>query len=232
MAHVLGADGQCRGCRCLNALACKHFGLLRTHALESPLLRLGTRVVEVLHGDTPHAARFLKTRDNAVASRSLREKGTRALGVADGSRKANAAGLYAGHARQALNKAERLPASIAAHKRMDLVDDDVAQIAEHARNRHVLMDQERLERLGRNLQDTARLFDELCLVRLRNVAMPVPDGDVGFFAEVVEADELIVDERLEGANVEGAHACGRVLPKLGQDGKEGCFGFAGSCGCR
>ena len=89
--------------------------------------------------------------------------------------------------RQALNKAERLPASIAAHKRMDLVDDDVAQIAEHARNRHVLMDQERLERLGRNLQDTARLFDELCLVRLRNVAMPVPDGDVGFFAEVVEA---------------------------------------------
>ena len=91
---------------------------------------------------------------------------------------------------------------------MDLVDDDVAQIAEHARNRHVLMDQERLERLGRNLQDTARLFDELCLVRLRNVAMPVPDGDVGFFAEVVEADELIVDERLEGANVEAPTLAG------------------------
>ena len=58
--------------------------------------------------------------------------------------------------------------------------------------------------------------------------MPVPDGDVGFFAEVVEADELIIDERLEGANIEGAHACGRVLPKLGQDGKEGRFGFARS----
>ena len=56
--------------------------------------------------------------------------------------------------------------------------------------------------------------------------MPVPDRDIGFFAQIVEADELVIDERLEGANVEGAHACGRVLPKLGQDGKEGCLGFA------
>ena len=61
--------------------------------------------------------------------------------------------------------------------------------------------------------------------------MPVPDGDIGLFAEVVEADELIIDERFEGADVEGAHARGRVLPKLGQDGKEGCLGFAGSRGC-
>ena len=96
----------------------------------------------------------------------------------------------------------------------------------------MLMDQERLERLGRNLQDTARLFDELCLVRLRNVAMPVPDGDGGFFAQVIETDELIIDECFEGANIEGPNACGRVLPKLGQDGKEGRLGFAGSRGCR
>ena len=71
MAHVLGAGGQRRGCRRLNALARKHFGLLRTHALESPLLCLGTRVVEVFHGDAPHAARFFKAGDNAAASRSL-----------------------------------------------------------------------------------------------------------------------------------------------------------------
>ena len=140
VTHVLGAGGQCRGCRCLNALACKHFGLLRTHALESSLLCLGTRVVEVLHGDTPYATRFLKTGDNAVASRSLREKGARALGVADGGRKANAAGLHACHAREALDKTKRLPAAVAAHERMNLVDDDVAQVAKHARDRHVLMD--------------------------------------------------------------------------------------------
>ena len=62
--------------------------------------------------------------------------------------------------------------------------------------------------------------------------MPVPDGDIGFFAQVVEADELVVDERLEGTNVEGAHACGWVLPKLGQDGKEGRLSFARCRGCR
>ena len=69
-------------------------------------------------------------------------------------------------------------------------------------------------------------------MRLRDVAVPVPDGDIGFFAQVVEAYKLIVDERFEGTNVEGAHARGRVFPKLGQDGKEGRLGFAGRRGCR
>ena len=71
VTHVSGAGGQCCGCRCLNALARKYFGLLRTHALKSPLLCLGARVVEVLHGDAPHAAWLFKAGDNAVAPRSL-----------------------------------------------------------------------------------------------------------------------------------------------------------------
>ena len=61
--------------------------------------------------------------------------------------------------------------------------------------------------------------------------MPVPDRDIGLFAQIVEAYKLIVDERFERANVEGAHTRGRVLPKLGQDGKEGRLGFAGRRGC-
>ena len=145
MAHVLGADGQCRGWRRLNALACEHLSFLRTCARESSLLRLGTRVVEVLHGDAPHAARFLKAGDNAVAPRSLREKGARALGVADGGRKADAPGPHARHARKTLDKAERLPAAVTTHERVDLVDDHIAQVAKHTRNCHVLVDQECLE---------------------------------------------------------------------------------------
>ena len=69
-------------------------------------------------------------------------------------------------------------------------------------------------------------------MRLRDIAVPVPDGDIGLFAEVVEANELVVDECFEGANVEGAHARGRVLPKLGQDGEEGRLSFARCRGCR
>ena len=151
VAHVLSGCGQRRGRRRLNTLASKHLGFLWTCAYESSLLSLGARVVEVLHGDAPHAVRFLKAGNNAVAPRSLREKGARALGVADGGRKANAAGLHACHAREALDKTERLPAAVAAHERMDFVDNHIAQVAKHARDRHVLMDQERLERLGRNL---------------------------------------------------------------------------------
>ena len=71
VAHAVGADGQCRGWRCLNALACEHLGFLRARAHKSSLLRLGARVVEVLHGDTPHAAWLLKAGDDAVASCSL-----------------------------------------------------------------------------------------------------------------------------------------------------------------
>ena len=126
MTYVLGADGQCRGrCR-LNALASEHLSFLRTCACESSLLRLGTRVVEVLHGDAPHAARLLKAGDDAVASRPLRQEGTCAFRVPDGGRKANAAGLHARHAREAFDKAERLPATVAAHERVDLIDDHVA----------------------------------------------------------------------------------------------------------
>ena len=69
-------------------------------------------------------------------------------------------------------------------------------------------------------------------MRLRDIAVPVPDGDIGLFAQIVEANELVVDERFEGANVEGTHARGRVLPKLGQDGKEGRLSFARCRGCR
>ena len=140
VTHVLGAGGQRHGRRRLDALARKHFGLLRTRALESSLLCLGARVVEVFHGDTPHAARLLKARDDAVASRPLRQEGARALGVSDGGRKADAAGLHACHTRESLDKAERLTAAVATHERVDLIDDHIAQIAKHARDRHVLMD--------------------------------------------------------------------------------------------
>ena len=99
----------------------------------------------MLHGDTPHAARFLKAGDDAVASCPLRQEGTRALGIADSGRKADAPGPHARHAREAFDKAERLPAAVTAHERVDLVDDNIAQVAEHTRDCHVLVDQECLE---------------------------------------------------------------------------------------
>ena len=50
--------------------------------------------------------------------------------------------------------------------------------------------------------------------------MPVPDGDARLLAEVVEPQELVVDEGLERADVDGPHAGGRVLVEEREDGKE------------
>ena len=56
--------------------------------------------------------------------------------------------------------------------------------------------------------------------------MPVPHGDARLLAQVGEAEELVVDQRLRGADVDGAHAGGRVLPELGEYGEERRLGFS------
>ena len=61
---------------------------------------------------------------------------------------------------------------------MQLVDDDKAQIAEKLRNRCMTMQQQRLERLRRDLQDAGRVLHQPRLVRLSHIPVPVPDGNI------------------------------------------------------
>ena len=152
---------------------CRAFGGLRA------------RDVEVLHRESPHPAWLLEARDDAAAPRAAGEKGSGALRIADGGGKADAPGVHARHAREPLDKAERLPAAVAAQERVNLVDDDKAQVMEQARDGHVLMHEECLERFRRNLQDAARMLQELALMRGGHIAMPVPDGNLGLLAQVV-----------------------------------------------
>ena len=78
-----------------------------------------------------------------------------------------------------------MPAAVAAQERVNLVDDDKAQVMEQAWHGHVLMHEECLERFRRNLQDAARMLQELALMRGGHIAMPVPDGNLGLLAQVV-----------------------------------------------
>lgn len=57
--------------------------------------------------------------------------------------------------------------------------------------------------------------------------MPFGDRHFQRKTEVVEPQELIVDERLERADIHGVKAFGTVIRDLGQNGKEGSFGLAG-----
>ena len=91
------------------------------------------------------------------------------------------------------------------------------------------VEQQRFQRLWGDLQHARGMLEELLLLGLGHIAVPAPDRDVALGAEVVQAQELVVDERLEGRDVERSHRGGRALPKLRQDGKEGRLGLA-RCG--
>ena len=62
--------------------------------------------------------------------------------------------------------------------------------------------------------------------------MPVPDGDARLLAEVVQAEELVVDERLERTDIERADARGRVFVQERENGEEGGLGLTLGSGCR
>ena len=196
------------------------------------LHRLGAAHKEMLHGETPGAPLLLDLRDDAAPACTARENLARELGVADGSRQADAAGVDARHAREALDAAQRLPAAVAAQKRMHLVDHHKTQVAEKPGHSRMLVHEQRFERLGRNLQDTRGVLEHARLVRGAHVAVPVPHGDARLSAQVVQTVELVVDECLERAHVDSAHRCRRVLVKERENRKERRLSFARSRGRR
>ena len=199
-----------------------HHLSLRLARLREELLlrRLRARRVEVLHGKPPHAGRLLHARDDRLLARAGGEERAHGLGVADGGREPDAARLHAGHAAQTLDEAKALPAAVPAQERVDLVDHHVAQVAEELAHGRVAAHEDGLEGLGRELEDARGVPHELGLVRLGDVAVPVPYGDVRLRAEVGQAVELVVYQRFRGSDVDGPHARGRIFPELGEDGEE------------
>ena len=108
---------------------------------------------------------------------------------------------------------------------MDLIDDDVAQVAKEACHGIMAVQQEGLKGFGRDLQDARGVLEQLCLMGCRDVPVPMPNGDVGLAAQVVQTLELVVDERLERADVERPDRRRRLFPELGENRKEGRLGF-------
>ena len=86
----------------LDALAALNGDLLGAGGRNGAIARLGARVVEMLHGQTPSFAGLVKARDNASAAGAGCQECPGSLGVA------------ARHARQPFDQAERLPSAVAA----------------------------------------------------------------------------------------------------------------------
>ena len=76
------------------------------------------------------------------------------------------------------------------------------------------------------------MLHEPALVAVGHVPMPVPDGDVRLGAQIAQAEELVVDERLQRTDVDAAHGGRRILIEQGDNGEEGRLRLAGGGGGR
>ena len=70
------------------------------------------------------------------------------------------------------------------------------------------------------------MLEHLGLVRLGDVSVPMPHGNVGLGAQILKTQELVVYQRLERADIDTAHRGGRILPELGKNGEERGLGFS------
>ena len=152
---------------------------------SSALVRLRRGVVKVLHAEPPDLFAAVELRDDRAATAARREKLPGKLRVSDGCRESDPARVAAGELTQPLNEAEGLQAPIRPQQGVDLVDDDEPQVAEQGRNLPMLVNHQRFQRLGRDLQDAGGLFEKLSLSRLRGVPVPARDGDAFLLAKLV-----------------------------------------------
>lgn len=143
----------------------------------------------------------------------------------DGGGEPDPARIHPGELRKPFNEAEGLAAAVAAHQGVNLVDDDEPQVAEQPGDIGVFVKQQRLERFGRDLKNAGGILQKPLFAGLRDVAMPVPHRDIRLPAEVVEPLELIVDQRLQGADINRADGFRHIFGEQRQDGKEGGLGL-------
>jgi len=113
---------------------------------------------------------------------------------------------------------------------VQLVDDDKAQIAEEFRDRRMTMQEQRLERLRRDLQDAGRTLHQPRLMRLPHIPMPVPDRDIRPVTQLRQALKLIVDQCFQRADVDTTNRSRRILVKERDDRKERRLRLAGRRG--
>ncbi|MNE76001.1 hypothetical protein D3C80_1722090 [compost metagenome] len=105
--------------------------------------------------------------------------------VAERGGEPDPARMAACHPRDPRQLAEHLDAAVRAHKRMHFINDDEAQIMEQGRNGIRPVHQQAFQRLRSNLEDAGGLLHQPGFVRLRHVAVPVPDRDVALAQQII-----------------------------------------------
>src|SRR4030042_133136 len=94
---------------------------------------------------------------------------------------------------------------------MDFVYHDKLQPGEKTVQTPGLVDKQALDRFRSDLQDTARIFNQVDLLVQRNITMPAVNRDSALFAKWFQATELIVDQSFERANVQHLNAANWIV---------------------
>ncbi len=198
-------------------------GRLRRQRLRKIFLsfvRLGVCVEKMLHGQTPHFLLPLKPGNHRPPAAACRQKPACRLRISDGGGEADSPGTAARRSAEPFYEAEGLHSPVSPQQGVDLVNDDKPQIAEQSRNLHVLVDHERLQGLRRDLKNAGWPAQKLPLPGLGRVAVPPGHGDPRLLAQFIQPSELVVDQRLQGGDIERPHTGGGILLHQGQNGEK------------
>ena len=108
---------------------------------------------------------------------------------------------------------------------MDLVNDHKPQVSKEPGDGGVFVQEHGFQGFRGDLQNAGGVLHELFLVAPGNVPVPVPHRDPRLVAQLVQSEKLVVDEGLQGADIDTADGGGHVLGKQGDDGEKGGLGF-------
>ena len=73
------------------------------------------------------------------------------------------------------------------------------------------------------MENAARIFESLLLMRSRDVAMPMKNGNAGFIAKLGDTEKLVIDEGFKRSYIKCAECSGHIVIELREDGEEGGF---------
>ena len=167
----------------------------------------------MLHTQPPLGTFGIHMGDQCFPSCAHGKEFSRCFRIADGSGETDPPWVHSREPAQPFDKAKGLTAPVAPEEGVDLVDDHEPQISEKLGDGSMLMQQQRLQRFRCDLEDTGGLFQQLRLVTLGHISVPVPYRDIRFGAKVGQPAELIVDQGLQRTDIDGTHRSGRILGK-------------------
>ena len=139
-----------------------------------------------------------------VSSAVAAEPPFRTLHVAYRCGKPYASRRKADNSFQSVQLTNDLIAPVRAHKRVNFVDYDVAQTAENADNVRSAVDEHAFKRLRRYLKHALRVIEHFVFVTLRNVAVPMKNGQAGIEKKRVETLKLVVYQAFERRDIKHA----------------------------